>query len=148
MCDDLADLNAVDKSRIIAPRFQKNWDRELKKAGLVSLYIHQLFHPPYSSLLFYLSLSSINFTDHHTTDKKEETYEFEFYDSKSAHSADKITFLPASQQGGQQRRKNKKPKDPSLVVAMARTVGGTFFVAGLFKLLQDLLNFVSPLLLK
>ena len=34
--DDLADLNAVDKSRVIAPRFQKNWDRELRKAGLVS----------------------------------------------------------------------------------------------------------------
>ena len=33
--DDLADLNAVDKSNVIAPRFQKNWDRELKKAGLV-----------------------------------------------------------------------------------------------------------------
>ena len=35
--DDLADLNAVDKSKTIAPRFLKNWDRELKNAGLVSL---------------------------------------------------------------------------------------------------------------
>ena len=33
--DDLADLNAVDKSQAIAPHFLKNWDRELKTAGLV-----------------------------------------------------------------------------------------------------------------
>ena len=35
--DDLADLNTKDKSRVIAPRFLKNWDRELKKAGFVWL---------------------------------------------------------------------------------------------------------------
>ena len=138
----------MDKSRVIAPCFQKNWERELKKAGLVSfqliMFIVSPIHPPYS-LPLYLCFSSINFTDHHTTDKNEETYEFEFSDSKSARSADRITFLPASQQGGQQRR---KPRKPSLVMALTRSFGGTFFVAGLFKLLQDLLNFVSPLLLK
>ena len=31
--DDLADLNMEDKSQVIAPTFQKNWDKELKKAG-------------------------------------------------------------------------------------------------------------------
>ena len=30
--EDLARLNAVDQSRVVAPRFQSNWDRELKKA--------------------------------------------------------------------------------------------------------------------
>ena len=114
---------------------------------MLGWYHYSLFHlvdfPP-----LHLSLSSINFTDHHTTDKTEEMYEFEFFDSKSARSADKITFLPASQHGGQQRRIKKKPKEPSFVMALARSFGGTFFVAGLFKLLQDLLNIVSPLLLK
>ena len=50
--DDLADLNAVDKSRVIAPRFQKNWDRELKKAGLVWLDCSLLY-----PIHFYFSLS-------------------------------------------------------------------------------------------
>ena len=75
-------------------------------------------------------------------------YEFELSDSKSARSADKLTFLPASRHGGQERREKRMAKEPSFFMALARSFGGTFFMAGLFKLLQDLLNFVSPLLLK
>jgi hypothetical protein len=33
--EDLARLNAVDQSRVVAPRFQRNWDRELKKSRWV-----------------------------------------------------------------------------------------------------------------
>jgi hypothetical protein len=144
--DDLADLNSKDKSGVIASRLLKNWDRELKKAGLV-VYDLDYHHPVHSPPL-YLFLSSINFTDHHIATRTEETYEFELSDSKSARSADKTTFLPASQHGGQQRRAKRKTKEPSFFMALARSFGGTFFMAGLFKLLQDLLTFVSPLLLK
>ena len=31
--EDLADLNTNDKSRVIAPRFQRIWNEELEKAG-------------------------------------------------------------------------------------------------------------------
>ena len=31
--NDLSDLNTEDKSRVVAANFQKNWKRELKKAG-------------------------------------------------------------------------------------------------------------------
>ena len=71
--------------------------------------------------------------------------EFEFFDPKWTRSADKITFLPAT------RRKVPKkngPKEPSLVVALARSFGGVFMMGGLFKFLQDILNFVGPQLLK
>lgn len=37
---------------------------------------------------------------------------------------------------------------PSLVVAIAKAYGFTFCVAGIFKVGQDLLSFVSPQLLK
>jgi hypothetical protein len=37
--------------------------------------------------------------------------------------------------------------DPSLIKALARAFGGTFYVAGVFKLGQDLLGFVGPQLL-
>ena len=39
-------------------------------------------------------------------------------------------------------------KEPSLVLALGRSFAGTFMMAALFKLLQDLLAFVSPQLLK
>lgn len=35
--DDLTDLNYEDKSRVVAPQFQRNWDRELQKAGWVEM---------------------------------------------------------------------------------------------------------------
>ena len=37
---------------------------------------------------------------------------------------------------------------PSIIVALATSFGTTFFVAGLFKLGQDLLGFVSPQILR
>ena len=33
--EDLASLNTVDQSRVVAPRFQRNWDKELRKARWV-----------------------------------------------------------------------------------------------------------------
>ena len=102
--------------------------------------------------LFSLSPSlyfSINFAEYHSGDKTEETYEFEFFDSKATRSADKISFQKATHRREQQRTDSpRKPKSPSLVLALARSFGGTFLVAGLFKFCQDLLNFVSPQLLK
>ena len=108
------------------------------------LFVSELFFGLFDQ---YLS-SSVSLTDHHTADRYEETYEFEFSDSISPHPADRITFLSATQQNERKRRKKRGPKEPSLVMALARSFGGTFFVAGVFKLLQDLLNFVSPQLLK
>lgn len=31
--DQLYDLNSYDKSEVVSPKFQKNWEKELKKAG-------------------------------------------------------------------------------------------------------------------
>ena len=45
-------------------------------------------------------------------------------------------------------KKNKGSKSPSLVMAIIKAYGFTFFVAGIFKLGQDLLSFISPQLLK
>ena len=76
-------------------------------------------------------------------------YEFEFFDSKKTRSADKVSFVKAKHRQEQKSTTKKaKPKSPSLVMALARSFGGTFFLAGVFKLFQDLLNFVSPQLLK
>ena len=33
--EDLPDMNQSDKSRSVAPRFQKNWDKELRRVGSV-----------------------------------------------------------------------------------------------------------------
>ena len=31
--DDLTDLNSVDKSHLVAPKLQKEWDKEVHRAG-------------------------------------------------------------------------------------------------------------------
>ena len=102
---------------------------------------------------FSCTFCSINFarqhSDHDTTEGDgDEESEFEFFDPKWTRSADKITFLPATHCREQQRRKIKKSKEPSLVWALAKTFGGTFMMGGVFKFLQDFLNFVGPQLLK
>ena len=109
----------------------------------------------YSFLYLSLSLSvssRINFAQRHTqidqVDANGDTYEFEFYDPKWTRSADKITFLPATRRRGEQRREKNKAKEPSLVWALVRTFWRTFVFAGMLKFFQDLLNFVSPQLLK
>lgn len=45
------------------------------------------------------------------------------------------------------RRGKQKAKEPSLVLSLARSFGPTYFVAGLFKLAQDLISFASPQIL-
>ena len=47
---------------------------------------------------------------------------------------------------GVKRKKGKR--GPSLVMAIIKAYGFTFFVAGIFKFGQDLLSFVSPQILK
>ena len=42
----------------------------------------------------------------------------------------------------------RKRRGPSLVLAMARTFGSAYFVIGILKLLQDLLLFANPQILK
>ena len=37
--DDLCDLNHKDKSCVIAPKLQQEWDEQLRKAGLVKIII-------------------------------------------------------------------------------------------------------------
>ena len=41
-----------------------------------------------------------------------------------------------------------KSREPSLALALSRAYGFTFFVAGIFKLVQDILAFTGPILLK
>ena len=39
-------------------------------------------------------------------------------------------------------------REPSLVMALAKTFGKTIIVAGILKLLRDILTFVSPQIMK
>ena len=80
-------------------------------------------------------------------DGDEEMYEFEFYDTRQTRSADKISFLPAKRSREGERGKSK-PREPSLVWALVGSFWRTFLYAGVLKFFQDLLNFVSPQLLK
>ena len=133
----------------------------LKKTGTRSSRKQSKFYCKFIPIptplpLFSLSLSlyppRINFAQRHTqtdqVDANGDTYEFEFFDPKWTRSADKITFLPATRRREEQRRKKSKPKEPSLVWALVRTFWRTFVFAGMLKFFQDLLNFVSPQLLK
>ena len=69
---------------------------------------------------------------------------------KYNHSTDKISLLRDSptHQERHNGRKQKKPREPSLFMALVRSFGEDFTVTGVLKFFQDLLNFVSPLLLK
>jgi ABC-type multidrug transport system fused ATPase/permease subunit len=80
---NLWSLNPEDRSNFVGPEFEKEWEKELKKAG--------------------------------------------------------IQFG-----GGQNPFEEQHTGEPSLTLALIRAFGLTFFVAGFFKLAQDLLTFVSP----
>ena len=126
----------------LGQRIEESW------VSMTRLFI-TLPSSPLPPLFLLPCIFSINFAEYHSGDKTEETYEFEFFDSKATRSADKISFQKATHRREQQRTESpRKPKSPSLVLALARSFGGTFLVAGLFKFCQDLLNFVSPQLLK
>ena len=86
-----------------------------------------------------------NHSEYDAADGNGDISEFEIFDPKWIRSADKVTFLPATRRGEQ---KKKGSKEPSLVWALARSFGGVFMMGGLFKFLQDILNFVGPQLLK
>ena len=73
------------------------------------------------------------------------------YDHKHNHSADKIFLLQDThyqEQKSEDGQKRKKSREPSLVMALIRSFGREFAATGVLKFFQDLLNFVSPMLLK
>ncbi|GAA6005323.1 hypothetical protein JCM10207_002938 [Rhodosporidiobolus poonsookiae] len=49
---------------------------------------------------------------------------------------------------GRKQKEGEKPKRPSLTGALVSAYGGPFFTAAIFKLLQDVLSFTQPQLLK
>ncbi|BGP13132.1 hypothetical protein JCM10213v2_001051 [Rhodosporidiobolus nylandii] len=56
-----------------------------------------------------------------------------------------LSVAPAD---GRKMKDGEKEKKPSLIGALSSAYGGPFFLAALFKLLQDLLSFTQPQLLK
>ena len=126
----------------MAASFQKNWERELNKAGLVIISGNLIF--------FTLSLSHYRISFGHKQSVKDGEVEMNSYNHKYDHYTDKVSLLQDTpmhqeQQNGQKR---KKSREPSLVMALVRSFGEDFAMTGVLKFFQDLLNFVSPLLLK
>ena len=124
----------------MAASFQKNWERELNKAGLVIIS---------GSLIFFtlsLSLSHYRISFGQKQSVKDGEVEMNSYNHKYDHSTDKVSLLQDTPM--HQEQQNKKPREPSLVMALVRSFGEDFTVTGVLKFFQDLLNFVSPLLLK
>ncbi|CAI8020809.1 Multidrug resistance-associated protein 1 [Geodia barretti] len=108
---DLTDLNEEDKAKRLGPRFQRNWDKELKK-------------------------SDVKFTRVPVKPMEYQPVNVEILPTSGEPG---LAPEPAQGHGG---------RGPSLVLALARSFGGTFFIAGFFKLGQDLLGFASPQILK
>jgi hypothetical protein len=103
------------------------------------------------SLTLSLSLLQYRISFGHKKNAKDEEIEMNSYNhDKYNHSSDKISLLqdaPGHQEQHSEQNK-KKPREPSLFMALVRSFGGDFTVTGVLKFFQDLLNFVSPLLLK
>ena len=70
--------------------------------------------------------------------KRRQSYPSEVDDEVGATKSE--LTLPSSQR--------MRTKEPSLIWALAKTFGATVIMAGIFKLLRDVLTFVSPQLLK
>lgn len=104
---DLTDLNYEDKSRVISPVFQRNWDKEVEKSGLTFAQTH---------------------------------VEEEEYEPINRSLSDGVCVVTTDEP--------RKRKDPSLVIALSKTFAAPFLAGAFFKLLQDLLTFASPQLLK
>ena len=63
----------------------------------------------------------------------------------AADSMEAVRFIPRQSHQEEQRQRKK---DPSFVWALFKSFGGTLLVAAFFKLLQDLLAFASPQILR
>ena len=89
----------------------------------------------------------INF-GHKKSAKDDEMERNSYSHDEYNHSSDKISLLQDAPDHQEQHRGWKKSREPSLFMALVRSFGGDFAVTGVLKFFQDLLNFVSPLLLK
>lgn len=66
------------------------------------------------------------------------------YQSLSAHASNRIQMVSTPTN----RQATQSTSTPSLVLALVKTFGWEFSVAGFYKVFQDLLLFVSPQILK
>ena len=114
-----------------------------------------MFYNPSYNFFFFCRISFSHSSSRYDTAKLNgdieadgEIFEDELYDTQwTNNSSDRVTLLPAiKHKKGKESKSNSK--EPSLVWALSKSFGGTFMMGGLFKFLQDVLNFVGPQLLK
>ena len=92
------------------------------------------------------SICSIFVSDSHGTLSNDESYQS--FDVKYRGSVDTAAAQFQSSLHGLASPVRRRRKEPSLVWALTKSFAGVFMIAAVFKLLQDLLVFASPQLLR
>ncbi len=119
------------------PQFQKNWNKELRRAKLVHVILLQTKFIQFATFKLSISMPcSIQFAS-----------DGRFSSSEQTNTLPTKTQYPAGDNEGEPSR-NKRVTEPSLVWALATTFGRAIIVASIFHLILDILTFVSPQLLK
>ncbi|XP_065177497.1 multidrug resistance-associated protein 1-like [Sycon ciliatum] len=117
--DDLWSLNDYDKSSHIVPLFERAWDKQLKKIGR--------------------SAGS----ETHAADIKAKGFSVrQIQESEETTPLIARTSSPGDQSG------SGKAAQPSLIWALGGAFGWTFAASGVLKLVNDVLAFVNPQILK
>ena len=92
---------------------------------------------------------SVNRTTHHSHCKKtaeDDAETFELSPTRALIGDNNFEFETQNVSARQRTRQTKS--NPSLFLAMCQTYGLSFLVAGFLKVINDLLNFVGPQVLK
>lgn len=130
---DLWDMNPEDSSKEIMPLFIRYWDRAVAKASGYNLYV-LFFGRPSSLLWLHLLILELH-TSFHSNRKNA-------FDGSAAYTKTRtsasVTITP----------EQKKKKRASILGPIAKAFGPTFLFGAILKLVQDLLTFVSPQLLR
>lgn len=154
--DDLYDLNDEDKTKVVSARFSQEWNKELKKSKFVCvfgvrLYVNKHRSTEFMCLYVHVCIILLSIIIPQSSCFKA-FLDFLFIPFLSFLLYHRTSFINQHQTGVDPevavRGRCRQCQGPSLVLAMFRTFLSTFLVGGIFKLLQDILQFTTPLILK
>lgn len=124
--EDLTDLNNEDKSHVVTTKFQKYWEAEVRRTRYSFIILPNKFQ---NMCDFFHSAGRPSRDDG--------------YQPISIQDDDDMVRVVSSRQQERRRRSG-----PSLVLVLVKSFWTIFLAAAGFKFVQDILNFVSPQVLK
>ena len=137
---DLWSLNPNDRSETLAPKLAENWQKQLNKTRST------IGDNNNDDKCDVMSINRTSYCSRYSQSPEDDTESFELSPTRAL--MNDTDFEMETPNARRQQTTRQATSKPSLLLAMCQTYALPFLAAGFLKVINDLLNFVGPQVLK